>query len=417
MKIYQDLNGLDLHAPTSTAVASFDKAIDRLIHYQPGIVATMDSGASSAGLMPMSVVLEVYLAVFANRGPRLEEASKRLAVLLRGPIGRMTARERWHLDAACCMMDGNVVGASRRLRRLTRAHPHDILALAIGQQVDLQIGDTWSLRARVGEAIPNWRLHDARYASVLGMYAFALSETGALSMAQEFGLAAAELDQFNVWAVHAVSHTYERARRFDDGVRWLEKNEDLWQNVGAMRVHLCWHYCLAQLRRGHVDRLLKVYDEMMAPSKEGHGSLSRLVDCSSLLWRLHLEGVDVRGRAGVLSTVWKSRLTGVLSPFNDLHACMGFLMAADFRAADDLIGRRAKGLRSDICSKRCRRLYLEVGLPVLSGLVAFERGEYSEAARLLSSSMSRLHLCGGSSPQREVFRDVLRRAVVLSRSA
>ena len=66
-----------------------------------------------------------------------------------------------------------------------------------------------------------------------------------------------------------------------------------------------------------------------------------LVDASSLLWRLHLDGIAVESRARIVADVWRVRAEDERGfyAFNDLHATMALCLAGEIAEARDWIGR------------------------------------------------------------------------------
>jgi hypothetical protein len=60
------------------------------------------------------------------------------------------------------------------------------------------------------------------------MFSFGLEEQGDYNKAEEVGLEAVELNPTNVWAIHAVTHTYEMQAAFHKGMKYLDDRKDNW---------------------------------------------------------------------------------------------------------------------------------------------------------------------------------------------
>ena len=69
-----------------------------------------------------------------------------------------------------------------------------------------------------------------------------------------------------------------------------------WGSGNLFTVHNWWHLGLYHLEAGQHDRVLEIYDREIHHSGSDPVSIE-LLDASAMLWRLHLDGVDV----GVIS--------------------------------------------------------------------------------------------------------------------
>ena len=133
----------------------------------------------------------------------------------------------------------------------------------------------------------------------------------------------------DVWAVHAVAHTYEMRGRVDDGIRFLRGREADWGADNFFAVHNWWHLALFLLEAGRPADALAIYDTRIHHAGS-EGVALELVDASALLWRLHLDGTDTGGRWAPLADAWVEHgCERSWYAFNDLHA----VMALSARAA------------------------------------------------------------------------------------
>ena len=94
----------------------------------------------------------------------------------------------------------------------------------------------------------------------------------------------------DVWAIHAVVHTYEMRGLVDRGHPFLRSRTD-WGDGNLFTVHNWWHLALYELEAGHHAEILAIYDRHLH-NAEAAGVPLEMLDASALLWRLALDGVD-----------------------------------------------------------------------------------------------------------------------------
>ena len=92
------------------------------------------------------------------------------------------------------------------------------------------------------------------------MAAFGLEEAGHYGEALDAGLAAVDANPDDVWAIHAVVHTYEMQGRVDEGIGFLRSDGTQWEAGNLFTVHNWWHLALYELEAGRPERSLAIYD-------------------------------------------------------------------------------------------------------------------------------------------------------------
>jgi tetratricopeptide (TPR) repeat protein len=308
-----------------------------------------------------------------------------------------TDRERRHAEAAALVAAGRWRDGGRALEDLSAAYPRDALALQAGHQVDFFTGDSRMLRDRITRVLPAWSRSVPGYHAVLGMHAFGLEETGDYAQAERQGRLAVELEPRDSWGWHAVAHVMEMRHVPRDGIAWLEPGAPTWSRGSFLGVHNWWHLALYHLELDQIDDVLRLYDQSIG----GPGStvVLDMVDCSALLWRLHLRGVDVGARWSALAERWAPIAGAGNYAFNDLHAMMAFVGAGREREQREVLdAQRAAVARDDDNAA----FTSEVGHPAALAVQAFGAGNFGEAVRLLRPLRSTAHRFGGSHAQRDV---------------
>ena len=175
------------------------------------------------------------------------------------------------------------------------------------------------------------------------MDAFGLEESGHYGQALDAGLAAVEANPDDVWAIHAVVHTYEMQGRVDEGIGFLRSDRTRWESGNLFTVHNWWHLALYELEAGRPERALAIYDAEIHHA----GSLGvpiEMLDASALLWRLLLDGIDTGGRFGPLADAWAPKAGGRA------------VVRLQRPARDDGVGRRRSPRRGPRAGRPARPL-------------------------------------------------------------
>jgi hypothetical protein len=407
-----DSDGLRLTAPDDQAARLLDESVDRLLHFRYRMIDPLRPVLDADSFFPMAQALDAYLGGLSTDGQLAAGSAARLARFRERTDGyARTPREDAHLRAAGLMLAGQLAQAAGVLEGISLAFPRDVIALAVGHQLDLTLGDNVTLRDRIGDTLPCWDTSSPRYSCVLGMYAFGLEENGRSRQAEDLGRQAVELDTANVWAVHAVAHTFEMRCSAEQGQEWLNSWQPTWTAENQIRCHLWWHYCLYLIDQSDSAGALRIYDESLAPGRIDDAP-PKLTNGSSILWRMRLEGIDTGGRFTELARAWRPHVSLPWCAFNDMHAVMCYLGAGEQAAAEALIADRRQYVSGPARHTDNAAVTAAVGLPVCEALLAFERGDYDEVLALLYPIRRRVYRCGGSNAQRDVIHQTLLEAAV-----
>jgi tetratricopeptide (TPR) repeat protein len=397
------------------AIASYDLAIDHLLHFRPQVGEALGDALALDPGLAIGRAFEAYLGVLGTEPDDVAAARAGLDAFEAGAdTGSFNERERRHLVAAHALVRGDLHTGGRVLRDLVRDHPRDALALAVGHQVDFFTGDAATLRDRIGGALSAWSPDDPCYGAVLGMYAFGLEETGLYCRADDVGREALERDASDVWALHAVAHTFEMQGEFGDGLRFLDARAADWQQGNYLNVHNWWHYCLYLLETGDTRRALEIYDAVLHNVRSA-GLAMEMLDAAALLWRLYLEGDDQTVRWTELASAWDAKTVVPLYSFNDTHAVMAYVGAGRVADAERLLDARARYVAeaTDLSVSNVA-MTRDVGLPVGRSLVAFGRGDYATTVETLAPIRAVVHRFGGSHAQRDAVQRTLLEAALRS---
>ncbi|QES39522.1 tetratricopeptide repeat-containing protein [Streptomyces venezuelae] len=407
-----DRHGHPMSRTGTEAVALYEQALEHLLFFRADVADTSRQLLAAA---PRSVMGHVLAAHLGLLGTEEKEAADARAVFERFKEhvhrGEMTPRERMHVAAATSWLRGDLHQAGRVLGEISVEYPRDVLALAVGHQIDFFTGNAGRLRDRIGGALSAWDASDPQYGPVLGMYAFGLEESGHYEQAREIGLAAVERRPHDVWGIHAVVHTYEMQGRFADGIRYLDARTADWATGNYLNVHNWWHYCLYALEAGDTTRVLEIYDAALHHA-ESTGAAMELLDAAALLWRLRLAGQDTGDRWGPLADAWAARHDGAYYAFNDVHAVMAYVGAGRSADAERLVRARERYVACGGSGVSNHAMTADIGLPVCRALIAYGEAHYDRAVDLLLPVRHRLGEYGGSHAQRDAVHKTLLEAAL-----
>ncbi|WP_280153715.1 tetratricopeptide repeat protein [Piscinibacter sp. XHJ-5] len=399
----QDARGNPVGTASPQALAHAETALWRMASFFDAPLADIDAAiAADPGWMLPHVMRANFLLTLTEPGllPEAREALDRAETL----VAQAPHRERIHLAAARRCAAGDWQGACRDWDALLHAHPRDLHALQWAHLFDFYRGDAAQLRRRPQRVLPAWENDDPLRPYVLGMQAFGLEECGAYAEAEAAGREAVAGRAKVPWATHAVAHVMEMQGRFEDGIDWLRERQADWAEGNGFAGHHWWHAALFQIEGLDLAGALATYDTHLS-SANVQLTLQRL-DGVALLWRLHLLGADVGARWEDAAVGWDCAPHAVgHSAFNDVHALMVMLgrgRLAEARAWLDAAEHRAQAGGDDNAA-----MARQVGLPLMRGLLAFERGDFSAAVRDIAPVRGQAHRFGGSHAQRDLITQTL----------
>jgi hypothetical protein len=133
------------------------------------------------------------------------------------------------------------------------------------------------------------------------------------------------------------------------------------------------------------------------------------VDATAMLWRLHLLGEDVAERAVQLVDGWLAddAQAGYYA-FNDVHRVLALLMAGEGARAEGWVARCAeRALDAGDARRANHAMAREVGLPLMRGLLALQRGDVDAAVDSIYPARTVARTFGGSHAQRDLIDQTL----------
>jgi tetratricopeptide (TPR) repeat protein len=375
------------------AVDLLDQAVEQLVSLSGDPLAFAEEAAARDPQLVLACVLQAYLALYAGSASGLQRARALVGDLDPSSLAA-GEREVLHVLAVQSWVDGEWERAASFLEQALQHESRDLLALKVAQDLAFFIGNRHDLRDAVERVLAAWPSDRPGYGFVCGMYAFGLEENGQYEAAEEQARRALEENPRDVWAVHAQAHVFEMRGAQRLGVAFLDRTARDWSS-SYFATHNWWHRALYLLELREVDEALALYDGPIRGTRSSEWL--DVDDAASLLWRLHLFGVEVGDRARTLFEDVEGLLGEPVAVFNDWHAVMsaGLAGAPEFCERLIVANRSAQGGTN-------RRALDAAGLQLLEGFAAFARGDNDHALHRLVDLQPKAHVVGGSHAQRDV---------------
>ena len=407
----RDARGVPVACSDRTVLDLYEKALGQYQSYVGDPIATIEQALTVAPDFVLGHAFKATVLMTCTE-QRFAEPARVSAAAAEALLSRANSRERGLVAAARRLVDGDWGGACAAFEEVLVDHPRDAFAIQSAHLMDFFRGDALNLRNRISRVLPSWGPTVPGYSYILGMHAFGLEECNQYAQAEETGRRALTLEPKDGWAVHAVTHVMEMQGRLDEGATWLQSREADWAPDNAFAFHNYWHLALFYLDGQRYGDALSVYDTRL--HAEPPDMSLQLLDATALLWRLHLDGVDIGGRARALADNWAGRLERERGfyAFNDMHAMMAFAMAGREPEAAQLV----KDLEWTVQHGRGinQGMTREVGRPVCLALRAFGHGRYAEAIQHIESVRDTAWKFGGSHAQRDALTLTLIEAAIRS---
>jgi tetratricopeptide (TPR) repeat protein len=393
----RDGRGHDITGGNRAAITAIDRFGDIVLRRGQGSEMILEA-ASATPECPMVQACGAAYHLLGDTRSGIEQAMF-LLKRARRVLSAATDREIMFGEALSAIAQNRPREADSSFLALSETAPEDLLAGYIGHLHFLNHGrfDAMLVHAR------HLRAANPRDPFAIGMHSFALEEMGDTSAALDAAYEADAIDPTIAWVHHTFAHIFKAQRRPAEGLAWLMERAHHWDRCGSsMFTHNWWHALLLMLDVGDTAGALELYDRLIA--KHVAPSVSSFINASSLLARLELRGVDVGSRWVPLAEHARQRIDEHVMPFIDLH--YGFSLAFAEDLADCIALRRSAAQHASGLSGKLREAWDLAGLPMLDAIVACCLGDWRAAAREFAHAMPHIRLIGGSSQQRDIFREL-----------
>ncbi|XP_023215212.1 tetratricopeptide repeat protein 38-like, partial [Centruroides sculpturatus] len=233
-------------------------------------------------------------------------------------------------------------------------------------------------------------------------------ETNLYRKAETMAITGLEMNSKDAWATHTLAHVYEMEGRVTDGISLFSSTESDWVSCGMLATHNFWHWCLCYIEKGEYELAFDIFDREISKRMKA-GTMLNIVDATSLLYRLELEGCNVKDRWNEVHNICAPHIEDHLLAFNDIHllmSCLGGKQEESLQKFLDTIelGRSNKVYNNtwNIQEKLCK------------AFAAYNDGDYETTVNLLHPIRYEIFKIGGSHAQRDVLNLLLISAAIKS---
>ena len=402
-----DKLGLEFTASLPETADAFNAAMDDYMLFAGEPVGRLLETAEVDPDFAMGYCFTGCLRLFGGVGPTHPRVSLELRAA-RARRGRVLPREQAHIDAFDTAATGEFSKAGRMWDDILEEYPYDMMAAKCAHESYFLVGEAWRLQKSAQDILPKWSDNMPYYGYLLGMGAFGLEEVGEYAEAEKMGRRAVEIEPRDGWAVHAVAHVMQMQGRCDENIEWLESTVDDWRDAVWLSGHLWWHLCLPLLEKEQFDRVFDIYDARMATCDED--MVTRLMDCTSMLWRLEEFGLDVGDRWEPLADKWLRHADEHAIAFTDAHFAM--TMAASDRQRTLRRFNQSQHAYVEGEASTNGEIIGRIGKSLCEGIGAYRDEEFDTAADKIGPVIGETWRIGGSNAQRDVFRLTLTNALL-----
>jgi len=168
------------------------------------------------------------------------------------------------------------------------SHPFDIMTLKIALDTYFHVGNQNMLRDSVARVLPIWESsssHRPLKSYLHGMYAFGLGETNMVLRAEQQARLGLELNEHDAWATHALAHAIEYTGRISEGINFLEKTQNHWQQCDTLAPHINWHWALYELEQDNWEKAEEILQNCYLNNNEVELTRLKYTDAASLIYR------------------------------------------------------------------------------------------------------------------------------------
>ena len=397
-----DKRGIPLTTDSDAAAEAYDDTIENYLEFRLAATPSLKKLLEADPDFAMGHCLKGFLLSGFHSVTLHDKIGESLAAA-DAASGNATWREKASIAALAALHRGDTRGACQIWDEILVEHPRDILSARLHHHNSFWLGRNYGMRDAVGRLQSSWDESVPGYGFLLGMQAFGLEESGDYEAAEKSARRAIEVNPNDLWAVHALGHTFEMQGRLDEGLNLLTVPEKDWADRNPMKEHLYWHLAMFALESGDTERVLSLYDNSIYP--EASDFYLDIQNAVSMLLRLELRDVDVGDRWDELANVCSAKVGDHVLPFTDTHV----MIALARRGYDIDIARLTTSLFefSSTTGNVAAGTMADLTLPLCEAIAAYFKGNYRRCIERMMPLRLDYARIGASHAQRDIFAQIL----------
>lgn len=406
--MHRDAYGLELTCASEQAARAFDHVIEGYIGNRNDTSQRLKDLLAVDPECPLAHVMRGAFTMGAFNANNMDFVHKCIGDA-RKHISRANERERTHLAALEHWAAGDFDATMAVWEQICRQWPHDILAFRLHHFLGFWLGRPETLMANVEAVLPHWDRSLPGIATIHACRSFAHEESGSYVIAEHAGHTAISIDPCDVWATHAIAHTYEMQGRRSEGLELLQRLENNWEGANNLLHHLWWHRALFHYDRREFDAVLGLYDTKFrnlesALTQQMPDLYIDVQNAVSMLYRLERAAIDTGDRWNEIADKAQLRRGDGSNAFTLPHWMLALVRTERFGAARELIDG-ATEFAANLHPAQAAPLQ-QAAIPVCEAILLDARGAAGDGLARMRPALAALHTLGGSHAQQDLLERV-----------
>ncbi len=402
--MFSDAHGLQLTCASQAAANAYDHVIDGYVRNRNDTSQRLKALLTVDGECPMAHIMRGAFTMGAFNSNNMDFIRKCLGDA-RKYAAHANEREKMHLAALEAWVAGDFDSTMAVWEDIGTRWPRDIFAFRMHHFLGFWLGRPEAMLSHAERVLPHWTFDLPGVATVHACRAFAHEECGSYVIAEHAGRTAIGIDPGDIWATHAIAHTYEMQGRGREGLALLGSLQHLWDGGNNLLHHLWWHQALFHYDGGEFDAVLDLFDQRFRKldselTMQMPDLYIDVQNAVSMLYRLELAGVATGERWCELADKAEKRGGDCSNAFTLPHWMLALVRMERFDAASRLI-EEAKAFATSAHPSQARAIR-QAAIPVCEAILKDGRGDARSALDLMRPALGTLHLLGGSHAQQDL---------------